>query len=380
MSDSYFQNKDKQKRSTSLKRNFEVCNAYNDKRYEKIVVDCCEPIAEGIKSLAIQARKHERQLVRVFCIIVDGKYERLTDSEISMKIVTSEFLYKLRTFCKFITIGLNNQNKNTLESVYKAHKQYSNINFTLYGYRIIKLVVDFVENTFEVFNLNYKKVKIINYFDEVAGVENIPLSKSLNINTCKKNTPDPQYETTKDDEEFLYTNPDTNDYEKLSDYESVGHNIKPDHKKSLLRKFFNKHNTKNPYDLNEKSEKVMKIVPEKNKCIEVVKTKSFDWEKGTRVDKLNMHTSQLKMFRKFEDKFVDFVINKYRVDYVENGIQDLSKEIKNHLIEDFIQELKTKSITMSETTNQNLYSHFHDKKTLLVITRKIKLALNSLYS
>lgn len=381
LSDSYFEIKDKRKRTSSLMRNCEGNrdDIYNDKGHAKIVGDCCEHIAVDVKTLAMQARKQERLLVRVFGTIVDGKCEKLTDSEISMKIISSDFLKKLRVFCKFITVGLNNQNKNTLENVCNAYKLYSTINFTLYGFAIIKLVLVFVENTFEVFNIKYKKVKIIDYFDEAAADKN-SLSKSLNINAGKKSTLDPQYEATKDDEEFLYTNPDTNDYEKLSDCESVGQIIKPDHKKNLLRKFFDKHNTKNPYDLKEKPQNLSKIESGKKNYMEALKTKSFDWGKGTRIDKLNMHTIQLKMLRKFEDKFIEFVISKYRENYIENRVKDFLNETKYYLLEIFLQELKTKITTISETTYQNLSSHFHDKKVLLIITKKIKLALNSLYS
>lgn len=367
LSDTYFENKQKHKRTSSLTReiSFEKPHLLNEKKQANNMKDCLKEIIENINMLSKQTRKQEKQLLLVFAIIVDIDCENLTDSEISGRIISSDFLSKLRVFTSTMALSLKNQSRKTIERVHKAYKIYSEINFTLYGYSIIKLVLSFIEKTFDVYGLRYKKVKIIDYFDE-APTDKKNRSTSLKKYIEQKNTPDPQYETTKDDEELIYTNPDIRDYEGIFDHDvPIILQTEPDYKEILKKKFLAKHSAVNPYSFKKKQE------IEKKPFTTVMKMKAFDGPKGSKVEKLNKFNSQLKMFRKFEDKFVEFVTKKCRGKYSVEEINDLLKLYKNSLVDEFLGELKKDNEIISENKFQSINAHFHEKKIIQEMIRKI---------
>ncbi|OMJ89351.1 hypothetical protein SteCoe_8556 [Stentor coeruleus] len=374
LSDTYFEKKQNHKRTSSLTRDTSIEKPYilNEKKNSSNMKDCLKQIIENISMLSKQTRKQEKQLLLVFAVIIDNDCENLTDSEISRKLVTSEFLLKLRVFTSTMALSLKNQNRKTVERIHKAYKIYSDINFTLYGYSIIKLVLSFIEKTFDVFGLRYKKVKIIDYFDE-APVDKKIRSTSLKKYIEQKNIPDPQYETTKDDEEFIYTNPDIRDYEGIFDHDiPIILQTEPDYKEILQKKFLEKHSAVNPYNFKKKQE------IEKKPFTNVMKMKAFDGPKGSKVEKLNKFNSRLKMFRKFEDKFVDFMVKKCKGRYRADEINDWVKVHKNNLIDEFLGELKKDNEIVSENKSQGIYTHFHEKKIMQEMIRRIRDIIKSL--
>lgn len=252
-SDKYFMQKFATKNhSLSSKRNNRtVQNGKNES--DKQMKFIGKELASKLKEIKSTYRKQERLVyISLIILVLDysaSKIKDIEDEEIIKIFMSDEFYQKLTILVDHI------ESQNFDKNVYKkkfllAFDTFYSINITLYGYKITKLISSFFNFLFILFEIPEKKVRFIDYFDGISEF-NSRFLKPKYTKTSKYRS-DTQYETTKDDDDYLNTIEDYEDRfeNEFEDQRKIQANYtEPDSRERLISKFYTKNKAVNPYEI-----------------------------------------------------------------------------------------------------------------------------------
>ena len=347
LSDFYFENKYKKKRSSSLVREKSPVK----ETFEGPVLNCSSIFDElGIiqKHLSNNnpcIRNDDLPMYQAFASIIDSSKANVNISvDVMMKLLKSaDFHKKVQEFRSQVL-----KKSHLLLAVLKSSlRSYNKVQRSLYFSQLSKKVSCFIENLYKSYNIDYKPIRFIDYFESLQSPSYLTLSTPLNWS--KLFTFDLNIETTKDDEENLYINTvgDDKEYETFIETEQVPVIVtEPDSKETLVSMFFQKHESKNPYVETPNHSKAQ--LPSNE----------------TRSDKWNKYFRESIYLKKLGQDFVQFILRSRKTGDNDVDLVTWVYKSKNELIAQFLSNRPDDSDQVSELKQKAMVQHLGDKKTL----------------
>lgn len=361
LSDSYFENKQHNRRSASLGKRSNLGtpkNLYTETDTLDLVAEI-KTIQKLLSSGIDLVRNEEIPLFQAFlCILNTSKFKNLSSLTFKdlLGILRSKdlqnafltFSQKLRKTSDF-SIWIQSALKESI-------KFYCQIDKTLYGYPLTKAISSFIEGCYTRHKFIFKPVRFIDYFQSLPSPQNYFSNPS---DWSKLFMPEMQIETTKDDEDNLYINTmgDEKEYEEILDINSSPVlNTEPDSRNTLVSMFFQKHSAINPYN----SSQPIKIATGLARQQALKRS-----DPKVRTEKWNKYFTESIYLKKLGLGFVSFINKLGNTWQAEEA--DLVTWVYKNKAELIDQYLKTSSINSEEipqVKHQAMIKHLGDKKTL----------------